>query len=178
MTPHPLSAARGPVPGAEVRAALRRAARMLAVAPFVASTLTGCYSYARVGPGASAPAPGEFVAAEITDQGRVALADSLGPSPSRVEGRLVSASDTAVTLAVTAVRSLGGDRATWAGERVTLRRTSVSQLTQRRLSVGRSVVAGAIAVGAVVALAIALGITGFSDGGGGDRTNPLPPGEQ
>jgi hypothetical protein len=177
MTRPPLVSDDVPSARAVTRSALQRARRVVAVAPFVVSTLSGCYSYARVD-GSSQPPVGATVAAEITDQGRVALADSLGPSPRRVEGRLVSASDSTITLAVTAVRSLQGDRTPWTGERVTLPRSSFSGVTQRRLSVARTAIAGAVAVGGLVALAIALGITGDGDGEPGDRTNPPPTGEQ
>lgn len=176
MTRHPLSTGGDASRRAVVRPALRRAGRMLAVAPFAATTLTGCYSHARVD--AAAPPVGRVVAAEITDQGRVALADSLGPSPDRVEGRLVSATDSTLTMAVSAVRTLRGERTPWTGEAVTLRRSSVGQLTERRLSVGQSVLAGAVAVGGAVALALTLGIAGDRDGDPGDRTDPPPTGEQ
>ena len=159
------------------RPALRRAGRALAVAPFVASTLTGCYRYARVD--GAAPPVGAQVAAEINDQGRVALADSLGRSPGTVEGRLLSADDSSFTLSVSGVRSLRGDERTpWAGERVTLRRTSVGELRQRRLATGATALAGAAVLGAVVALAVSLGITGDSDGEPGERKPGTPPGEQ
>jgi hypothetical protein len=177
MKRSPLASDDVPSARAVPRSALHRAGRVIAVAPFVVTTLSGCYSQARVDAG-SPPPVGAEVAAEITDQGRVALADSLGPSPRRVEGRLVSASDSAITLAVTGVRSQRGDRTPWAGERVTLPRSSFSGITERRLSVARSVIAGAVAVGGLVALAFALGITGDGDGEPGDRTNPPPTGEQ
>ena len=61
---------------------------------------------------------------------------------------------------------------------MTLRRSSVGRLTERRLSVGQSVLAGAAALGGAVALALSLGIVGDRDGDPGDRTNPPPPGEQ
>ncbi len=147
------------------------------LSPFVAMTLTGCYGYSRVD-GTSAPVGAE-VSAEITDQGRVALADSLGQSPGSVEGRLVSADDSSITLAVSGVRSLrGGERTPWTGERVTLRRSSFGSLSQRRLAVGQTALAGAAVLGAIVALALTLGIVGDSDGETGDRQPTRPPGEQ
>ena len=169
---------RAPRGGDQLRPAMRRAGRMLAVAPFLATTLTGCYSYARVdGTPATAPVGAE-VAAEITDQGRVALADSLGPSPDRVEGRLITAGDSSITLAVSAVRSLRGERTNWTGERITLPRSSYSGLAQRRLSKGRTALAGFIVGGAIVALAATLGITGSGEGDTNERVPTTPPGEQ
>ena len=159
-----------------VATGLRRVARAVVVAPFVATTLAGCYTYAPVD--GTAPSTGAQVSADITDAGRVALADSLGPSPARVEGRLVSATDSTITLAVSGVQPLRGERAAWTGERVTLRRTAFDRLTARRLAVGRSLVAGAIALGAAVALAVTLGIVTNGDGETGERTTPPPIGEQ
>lgn len=146
------------------------------MAPFVVMTLTGCYSYARVD--GAAPPIGAEVSTEITDAGRVALADSLGRAPDKVNGRLVSASDSSITLAVTGVTSLRGEQTKWAGERVTLHRAAFASLTRRQLSMGRTVLAGAIAVGAIVALAFSLGITGGGDGQEGSRNPPPPPGQQ
>lgn len=162
--------------GRYASATLRRAGRALVLSPFVAMTLTGCYGYRRVD-GTSAPV-GAQVSAEITDRGRVALADSLGQSPGSVEGRLVSADDSSITLAVSGVRALrGGERTPWTGERVTLRRSSFDQLRERRLAVGQSALAGAVAA-TLVALALTLGITGSSDGDEGERQPTRPPGEQ
>jgi hypothetical protein len=161
----------------QFRPALRRAGRILVVAPFIASTLTGCYSYARVD-STSAPVGAE-VATEITDRGRVALADSLGPSPRRLEGRLVSSSDSSITLALTAVRSLRGERTNWTGERITLQRSSFDGLSQRQLNKGRSALAGVLVVGAAVVLALTLGITGGGDGDPSERVpTPPPQGQQ
>jgi hypothetical protein len=151
---------------------------MIAVAPFLATTLTGCYSYTRIDGTPAAVPVGAEVAAEITDQGRVALADSLGPSPDRVEGRLITAGDSSITLAVSAVSALRGDRTKWTGERITLPRSSYSRLAQRRLSKGRTALAGLIVAAAVVALAATLGITGSGDGDANERTPTTPPGEQ
>lgn len=177
MTPQPLAPSDPSSDRAAHRSALRRAGRALAVAPFVASTLTGCYRYARVD-GASPPV-GAQVAADINDQGRVALADSLGRSPGTVEGRLLSVDDSSFTLAVSAVRSLRADERTpWAGERVVLRRSSVSELQQRRLATGPTALAAAVVVGAVAVLAVSLGLSGDRDGEPGERKPGTPPGEQ
>lgn len=163
--------------GGARRPALRRAGRMLAVAPFVATTLSGCYSYRRVD--STDAQVGAAVATDITDQGRVALADSLGRSPDRVEGRLLAATDSSITLAVTAVSSLRGERATWTGEQITLRRASFSGLSARRLDKGRSALAGVLVVAAAAVLAVTLGIGGLGDGDESERTPRNPPiGEQ
>ena len=156
---HPLVAGQQTSSRGASRSARVRAGRLLAVAPFVATTFTGCYRYARVD-GNAAPV-GAQISADITDQGRLALADSLGRSPGSVEGRLLSADDSSITLAVSGVRALrGGERTPWTGERVTLRRTSINGIRERQLAKGPTALAGLVVVGAVVALAVSLGTSG------------------
>jgi hypothetical protein len=110
-----------------------------------------------------------MVAAEINDRGRVALADSLGSSPGLVEGRLLSADDSTITLAVSGVRPLRGERVPWTNERITLRRTSFDALRQRQLSVARSAAVGAGVVGGIVAFIVTLDLLGSGSGGESDR---------
>lgn len=177
MTQRPLTSGGVSSPEGVSRSTRWRVGRMLAMAPFVATTLSGCYRYTRVD---SARAPvGAQVSAELTDQGRLALLDSLGQSPGSVEGRLLSADDSSITLAVSGVRALrGGERTPWTGERVTLRRSSFDGLRERRLAAGPSALAGVLVAGAIVALAVTLGITGSTDGDPGDKQPTRPPGEQ
>ena len=165
--------ARGRIEVAERRlaagGALRRAARAAVLSPIAAAALTGCYGYRRVDGTNAAPLVGKQVALDINDRGRVALADSLGPSPGRVEGRLVSADDSTISLAVSAVRPLRGERATWTGERVTLRRSSVNDVLERRVSLARSLALGAAAVGGVVLFLVSVDLLGGGGGDGGER---------
>jgi hypothetical protein len=148
----------------------RRSARAVVVtACAAAAALSGCYSYRRAPE--SAPV-GAQVAVQINDRGRAALADSLGPSPDRVEGRLLAADDSTITLGVSAVKPRDGERTPWAGERVLLRRSSINDVLERRLSVARSVTVAAGVIGGVIAFFVTRDLIGDSDGGDSDRRPP------
>lgn len=86
--------------------------------------------------------------ATFNDRGRVAVADSIGPSAQRVEGTVRARSDSTLLLAIASVSYLNGERTKWAGEAVTLRLNSLGSLQERRFSRSRT----GLVVGAAVAL--------------------------
>src|SRR3954452_15011641 len=59
--------------------------RWTAVSVAVLHVCTACYAYTPV---QTAPAPGSQLALEVTDEGRVALNDKIGPGVVRLEGTL------------------------------------------------------------------------------------------
>jgi hypothetical protein len=146
------------------------------VIALAANTLTACYTQAPVDLSMSAPANAE-VAVEISDRGRYELGGSIGESPRIVEGRLVSASDSALTVAVRNVIAIGGGRTQWAGERVQIRRTGVSQVSERKLSRSRSFLAAAAVVAGVVAVFVTTALIGGGGSGDGPTDRPPPTGE-
>src|SRR4051812_12914701 len=77
----PMTTANGATPLALVRR--RRAGAVLGA---VMLLNTACYTYAPVA--STSPQPGERVAIDITDQGRIHLGDQLGSGVARVEGLL------------------------------------------------------------------------------------------
>jgi hypothetical protein len=113
------------------------------------ATQSGCYTYA---PAAGELAPGAGVAYTLTDRGRVAVTDRVGPGVLRVEGTLVQNTGSEYVLAVSRVRTLDGSISRWAGERVTVAQDHVANSFERRFSKPRT----ALAVGATV-----VGITVF-----------------
>jgi hypothetical protein len=115
--------------------------------------------------------PGQDVIVELNDQARVDLAGAVGQSPLRLEGRMTDRTDSTVVLALRAVETLRGERVTWTGETVTVRRNGVVGMQQRRLDRGRSVLAGVGAVAAVVALVVGVRLAA-SGGGGTDVGRP------
>jgi hypothetical protein len=134
--------------------------------------LAGCYHYAPVA--SSAVPVGGQVSVSLTDRGRVALVEAVGPGARNVEGQLLERTDTSVILAVSSVRYFDLGIANWAGERVEIGTAHISELGQRRLSRTRTWIAAALIAGGVV-LASMLAITGFGSddgpdgpGGGGD----------
>ena len=138
--------------------------------------VAGCYTYAPVDTSLSVPAQRE-VAVEINDRGRFELNGSIGTSPKRVEGRLVRASDSTLTVAVQHVISVGGERNDWAGEQVDLRRTGVSEVQERRFSRSRTILGVALTLGAVLAVFLGTGLVGGGGGDGNGGTEQPPPGE-
>lgn len=131
--------------------------------------LTGCYHYV---PAQSTALPaGADVSVGVTDRGRVALEEAVGPGVRSVEGRLLQRTDTSVVLSVNSVRYYDLGIATWEGERIEIGTAYISELRQRRLSQTRSLLAGALIAGALVAASF-LAITGF---GGSDV--PSGPGD-
>lgn len=131
----------------------------------------GCYRYVPMYSGA--PLPGERYTFEISDQGRVGLADRLGPGVTKVEGTLVRQADDAYVVSVAGIESIGGGSAHWSGEQVPVRQEYVRGVERREFSRGRTAVAigaAAVAIGAFIATR---GLGGFgsspgsSSGGGG-----------
>lgn len=122
--------------------------------------VTGCYVYA---PATTAPSPGTAIGFEVTDAGRVALAERFGPGVTRIEGRVAEATADEYAVNVSAVSQIGVGRSRWSGELVRLRRDYVSRSETRTLSRGRT----AIAVGAAIVgfAAIVAGVSLAANGG-------------
>ena len=154
-------------------AALAAPRRWVAVVLAGTHFLTGCYTYV---PASVQPSPGAEVAFDISDAGRVALAERLGPGVTRVEGRVTDATTDEYAMRVSALSQINSGRVRWSGESVRLRREYVVRSEQRKFSRGRT----ALAVGgAVLGLVAAILTRSLVTGGGPDYTPPGggPPGE-
>lgn len=130
----------------------------------------GCYRYVPMYSGA--PMPGEQYTFEISDQGRVGLADRLGPGVTKVEGTLVRQADDAYVVSVAGIESIGGGTAHWSGEQVPVRQEYVRGVERREFSRDRTftaIGAAAVAIGAFIATRglIGSGTPPTSSGGGG-----------
>ena len=100
------------------------------------------------------PEPQTRVSVQLSDVGRVGTAKTIGAGTQSVDGRIVTADDTAYRLAVSSVKPLRGPRVRWTGEEVTVRREYVAIAQERRLSKSRTALFGAaVAFVAVTALA-------------------------
>lgn len=132
---------------------------------------TACYTYA---PSGTTPVSGSEVAIVLTDKGRVALNERVGPEMDQLRGRLLSNTDTSVAISMRESITLRGVSAKWTDEAITVHRDHVGSLRIRELSKARSsIVAGAVGAAAVF-LIINRGI-----GLGSERVIPdpsLPPG--
>jgi hypothetical protein len=131
---------------------------------------SGCYTYSRVE--SAGVAPGEEVVVELNDQGRVDLAGAVGQSPFRLTGRLTGRTDSTVVLSLRSVETLRGERVTWTGEAVTVRRNGVTGVQQRRFSRGRTALVALGSVAAVAALVATVSLTGLGGGGGENGREP------
>ena len=122
---------------------------------------TACYRNVPVSP---AVQPGARVVAELSDVGMVEMARYVGPGVTRIEGTLVEAADSAVTIAVSTTYRRDGTENLWAGDRVPVPRPLVSGLAVRQVDKKRT----ALAIGTAVAIVAGIGI-GFAVTGGGSK---------
>jgi hypothetical protein len=135
--------------------------------------LAGCYTLEPAG--GIAPEPGSRIALDLTDAGRVALGGAIGPAVNQIEGRLVGIEGDEYLLAVSSVTSLRGGTQVWAGERIRVRSEHVGTVYERRLSAGRSVTLGAVAVAGITAFILSRDLLGFGrEPGEGNDPKPIP----
>lgn len=146
----------------------RRAIRATAALLLLLPPLTGCYTYVPVA--SSAVPPGTEVTMAVTDRGRVALTDAIGPGVRRIGGSVMSSTDSSVVLAVRSVQHIDlGVPVRWDGERVEVSRDFVSEIREKRLSRTRTgFMIGLALLGAVGASAIVI------DGFGSDPDGTKP----
>ena len=109
--------------------------------------LHGCYSYVPVDTSTGTPV-GERLAFDITDQGRAALADRLGPGVIRVEGSLRELDANSYVMSVWGLSQIGTGLVRWSGKNVRISKEYVSSVRKRELSKGRTyLTVGGISVG-------------------------------
>lgn len=124
---------------------------------------TGCYSTI-VAPPQSARGDVEVA---LSDQGAVTMVPALGPRVAQIDGRVIASGDSALTLAVTRVRRLGGGDEAWPADRVALPLAAVRDVRIRRLSTSRTVAFSAASALALFLLGRQLG---GADASGGRST--------
>lgn len=142
---------------------------------WAAACLAGCYTYSR--PATVEPEPARTFVFDLTDQGRAALAGGVGAGTDRIEGGLVTLTDSSFTVRVARVVDIRGGVAQWNGEAVSIRREYVGTVRERRLSRGRTAVAVGGVAAAVVALIASRGLGVFGNDPGGSPGEPPPGGE-
>lgn len=133
----------------------------------------GCYRYVPMA--GSRPALGERYSLELTDGGRVGLAERLGSGVIRVEGTLLQMTDTAYVMSVAGIETIDGGSSHWSGEKVSIPPQYIGSLQERAFSRGRTAAAigaAAAALGAFIATRSLLGggsppVTGSTGTGSG-----------
>lgn len=144
-----------------------RRGRRVVVACISAFNL-GCYTAVPIG-GDSART-GTRIAVELTDAGTVDMASQVGPRIHTLVGDVSAVSDSTVTLSMRSATDVRGIESLWQGEQVTVKRSDVASVGERRLSPGRTAVFSVILVAGAFVAARAFGLVG----GGADHRGDIP----
>jgi hypothetical protein len=114
----------------------------------------GCQHYIDIGAGA--PKPGGEARLTLSDRGASVSYGAIGSGVRQVEGRIQSADDTTIAIAVTFVtRQMGFDE-TWPGATVSIPRRDVTRIESKQLSMTRTLatlgglIAGSVAVSSAI----------------------------
>lgn len=135
-------------------------------------TLPSCYTHVPVE--SATPPMGERFTFEISDQGRVDLAERIGPGIARIEGRLVGMENDQYLVSVNRVVSISGESSGWSGETIRLDRGIVSRLRERQLSRTRTAAVAAGVTAALVAIVLTTDLEGLFTGDD-DEIGPIEP---
>jgi hypothetical protein len=130
----------------------------------------GCYTYVPVDTSTSPPV-GEQVAFEITDQGRSALAERLGPGVMRVEGSLTRIDTDQYVMRVWGLDQFRVGKVRWSGESVAIDRGFIAGVERRQLSLTKTWLAAGV-VGGIMYFAFTQDLIG-----GGRETGDNDPDE-
>lgn len=130
--------------------------------------LGACYRYA---PMDAAPAAGAAVRMHLTEGGAAQMAPVLGAGTTSVTGRVLSATDTGLVLAVTETGRNGGERVTWSGERIAVPSGALASAERRSLHPWRTL--GVAGVGVAAGALIAAIVSALDSSSGGDDGGPI-----
>jgi hypothetical protein len=125
----------------------------------------GCYRYRDARP--VELAAGAHAAVALSDTGSRLLASAVGPRAARLEGRLLSAEPSGVTLAVSSIVRAPHQEERWPQESVRVPMSAVQRLEVRRLDRKRSAIFAGVAVLGLVATRA---VIDANSGGGGGRS--------
>ena len=127
----------------------------------------GCYSTQPIA--GQSTVLGSTLVLSINDAGRAALAGTMGPAITEIEGRLLQKDSSEYVLAVAQIHMFGGADQVWSGERVRVKSEFVNTVSEKKFSKTKTGLISAAAIG-VVAIVISKGIIGNWSG-----SNPQPP---
>jgi len=153
-----------------------RLALRLVKAGLLPGLLGACYTYS---PSLVTPLPSAQIAVVLSDFGRSEASPQIGPQAARLEGAVVTASDSGYLVAVSGVKAIAGSWVRWTGETVSLRRDYVAFMYERRFSKSRTALFAAGVAGALGVAVFGLDLFGI----GADRLENVPnaggdPGDQ
>jgi hypothetical protein len=140
----------------------------------VLPALQACYTYTPLA--TPAPATGETYVFDVSDRGRVDLAERFGAGLTEIEGRLAGIENAQYLINVFRVSHLNGQTAQWSGETSRISQTNIGTVRGRKLSRGRTAFAVAGGTAAIVAILASTGLLGQWTGdpeGSGDGEPPI-----
>lgn len=120
----------------------------------VAMSFSGCYEFIPMRPAASPTGSPVTVELTLNDRGRADLADRVGPDALALEGRLVNRNDSSYTITVQSVSYYNRSSSKWTGERLTLATGQLRDVREKRLSRGKTGLAIASGLGALVTFVV------------------------
>jgi hypothetical protein len=141
--------------------------------PLLLLLLNACYRYVPLTQPEVSPAA--LVSVELSTQGASELAAIIGRDIRKVRGRVLNADEESITLGMASVTDAKGIDTGWKGEPVRFPRRFLADITERRFSLGRTLLFSGAAVGGTVAASSILGGPSLADifqGGSGGGTNP------
>jgi hypothetical protein len=132
--------------------------------------LNACYHYVPL----SQPdvVTATLVSAELSTQGASEMAGTVGQGIRKVRGRVLAADGETLTLAMASVTDGRGIDTGWRGEPVRFPRRFLADITQRRFSLGRTLLFSGAAFGGAVAASSILGGPSLADIFHGGRGPP------
>jgi hypothetical protein len=134
--------------------------------------LSACYHYVPLAQPEVVTAT--LVSAELSQLGASEMAAAIGLDIREVRGRVLDADGESITLAMASVTDGRGINTEWKGEPVRFPRRFLAEITQRRFSLGRTILFSGAAFGGAVAASSVLGGPSLTDifGGGGGGPHP------
>lgn len=152
-----------------------RLLRATAVPVLALQLLGACYRYVPVT--TSDLVVGAAYRAHLSDEGSMRTARLLGENVTRLDGRIVTVTDTALLIAMSATLKRAEQRQTvWTGEQLMIPRSAVNRFELRQLDRPRTMRAAALyALGIAVVGAIVLSISGVASQDGQPPPPPPPP---
>jgi hypothetical protein len=144
-----------------------RRTRRVVVACISAFNL-GCYTAVPIT--SDAARVGTRITLELTDAGTVDMASQVGPRIHTLVGDVNVVTDSSVVLSMRSAVDVRGVESLWQGEQVTVRRSDIGSVGERRLSSGKTAAFSVILVAGAFLVARAFGLVG----GGEDHRGDIP----
>jgi hypothetical protein len=149
--------------------------RATAIPVLALNVCAACYRYV--------PAPstdiivGGAYRGHFSPEGSANVARLVGENVERFDGRIVTVTDTAYLVAMSATQKRADPRSVvWAGERLMIPKNAVNKFELRELDRGRTVRAALLySLGVVTVGALIFSISGGAGGNGGGEPPPPPP---